>query len=228
MTAGPQRTRTAAAGTPGATHRAAPSGPGRPKDLEKRAAILDAAKRLFLSRGFAATSMDTVAAEAGVSKLTVYNHFRDKDTLFLEAVKAKCEEQMPHEIFAGRATGPIRRRLLSIARAFHALITSDDAVGMYRMMAAEARQSGKLGQLFYEAGPKRTLTEFEATLRAAVTAGRLHVPDPARAAAHFFCLVKGEEHTCLLLGCHAPLSAAEVERHLASVVDLFLRAYAPR
>jgi len=65
------------------------TGPGRPKDLEKRAAILEAAKTLFLSRGFGATSMDAVAAGAGVSKLTVYNHFSDKDTLFLEAVKAK-------------------------------------------------------------------------------------------------------------------------------------------
>ena len=122
MTAPPVR-------TPRVTPRKSPAGagPGRPKDLEKRAAILEAAKGLFLSRGFGATSMDAVAAGAGVSKLTVYNHFSDKDTLFLEAVKAKCEEQMPHEIFEGQARGPIRRRLLSIARAFHALITSDDA-----------------------------------------------------------------------------------------------------
>jgi len=135
---------------------------------------------------------------------------------------------MPHEIFEGHDSGPIRRRLLSIARAFHALITSDDAVGMYRMMAAEARQSGKLGQLFYEAGPRRTLVEFEATLRTAMAAGQLEIEDPARAAAQFFCLVKGEEHICLLLGCHAALTTAEVDRHLASAVDLFLRAHAPR
>ena len=50
-----------------------PSGPGRPKDLAKRRAILDAAKILFLSKGYANTSMDAVATEAGVSKLTVYS-----------------------------------------------------------------------------------------------------------------------------------------------------------
>lgn len=59
-----------------------PSGPGRPKDLAKRQAILDAAKRLFVSMGYASTSMDAVATEAGVSKLTVYSHFNDKETLF--------------------------------------------------------------------------------------------------------------------------------------------------
>jgi TetR/AcrR family transcriptional repressor of mexJK operon len=75
-----------------------PAGPGRPKDLAKRRAILDAAKNLFVRNGYASTSMDAVAAEAGVSKLTVYSHFTDKETLFSAAVVARCEEQMP-ELF---------------------------------------------------------------------------------------------------------------------------------
>ena len=62
-----------------------PAGPGRPKDLGKRAAILDAAKRLFLVQGFTGVSMDQIAAEAGVSKLTVYSHFGDKESLFADA-----------------------------------------------------------------------------------------------------------------------------------------------
>ena len=64
---------------------------GRPKDMAKRQAILEAAKILFLSNGYANTSMDAVALEAGVSKLTVYSHFTDKETLFTAAVVAKCE-----------------------------------------------------------------------------------------------------------------------------------------
>ena len=63
-----------------------PSGPGRPKDLGKRSSILEAAKRLFSMEGFAGVSMDQIAAEAGVSKLTVYSHFGDKEALFFAAV----------------------------------------------------------------------------------------------------------------------------------------------
>src|SRR5690606_22208157 len=55
--------------------------PGRPKDLAKRAAILQAAERMFLQHGFEGVSMDQIAAAAGVSKLTVYSHFGDKDAL---------------------------------------------------------------------------------------------------------------------------------------------------
>lgn len=53
---------------------------GRPKDLEKRARILQAAKAIFLKSGYHGTSMNLIAQEAGVTKLTVYNHFQDKQT----------------------------------------------------------------------------------------------------------------------------------------------------
>ena len=66
------------------------AGPGRPKDLEKRASILQAAKRLFTTQGFEGTSMDAIASAAGVSKLTVYSHFQDKERLFAAAVECVC------------------------------------------------------------------------------------------------------------------------------------------
>jgi len=207
-------------------------GPGRPKDLEKRGAILDAAKRLFPQRGFEGVSMDAIAAEAGVSKLTVYNHFQDKETLFGEAVKAHCEAQLPHEMFEIRpGAGPIRESLRKIAQAFHGLITSPEAISLQRMLAARALAGDgdtSLAQLFYEAGPKRTLSEFDAFLRQANATGALQVPDTLRAAAHFFCLLKGEMHQRMMVGCCHGVSAGECQAHIDSVIDLFLRAYAPR
>jgi TetR/AcrR family transcriptional repressor of mexJK operon len=204
-------------------------GPGRPKDLEKRAAILDAAKRLFPLHGFEGVSMDAIAAEAGVSKLTVYSHFSDKDTLFREAVKARCEDQLPCEFFAVPSEPmPIRDHLLLIARAFHALVTSDETVLMYRMMAAQAPSNSKLATLFFEAGPQRILGEFEALLQHAASSGSLAIGNPREAAEHFFCLVKGLCHMRLLIGVCQPPSEAEAAQHIRSVVDLFLRAYAPR
>ncbi|MCG6116888.1 MAG: TetR/AcrR family transcriptional regulator [Aquimonas sp.] len=206
-----------------------PKGPGRPKDPEKRAAILEAAKRLFPLRGFEGVSMDAIAAEAGVSKLTVYSHFQDKDTLFAAAVKAKCEEQLPETVFRvepGR--GPIREQLRAIATGFHALILSTESVSFYRMMAAQGEANGKLAELFYEAGPRRILGAFEAFLIAANHAGSLEVPDPRRAAGHFFCLIKGETHMRQLIGCPVCGLDCEGPEHIESVLDLFLRAYALR
>src|SRR3546814_20477568 len=77
-------------------------GPCRPKHLAKRKAILEAAKGLFPRHGYERISMDAIAAEAGVSKLTVYSHFKDKSSLFAAAVKARSEEKLPSRAFALR------------------------------------------------------------------------------------------------------------------------------
>lgn len=204
------------------------TGPGRPKDLEKRAAILEAAKQLFVRQGFDGTSMDAIANKAGVSKLTVYSHFRDKETLFSEAVRCKCEEQMPPEIFMADLRGPIRKQLLTIARAFFGLITSEDAVAIHRTIVANAQQSPKLAELFWEAGPKRTQLAFQNFLRDEVAAGKLDIPDLHRAASQFFCLLKGEYHARAEFGCCEPFTQRDTDEHINATVDLFLRAYAPR
>ncbi|HZP67095.1 MAG TPA: TetR/AcrR family transcriptional regulator [Rudaea sp.] len=205
-----------------------PCGPGRPKDLEKRAAILQAAKRLFTTLGFEGTSMDAIAAAAGVSKLTVYSHYQDKERLFTAAVECVCQEQMPPEIFTADLAGPLRTQLLTIARAFFSLITSDEALAVHRTIVANARQSPKLAELFWEAGPKRTQEAFEAFLRAEIEAGKLDIADPHRAASQFFCLLKGECHARLEFGCGEPLTQQEIDAHLDATVEMFLRAYSPR
>ena len=205
------------------------NGPGRPKDLEKRASILDAAKRLFPERGYEGVSMESIAADAGVSKLTVYNHFQDKETLFSEAVKCRCEEQLPHRLFeVDLEAAPLREVLLEIGHAFHALITSEEAVQLHRTLAARALTDTRLATLFYEAGPRRTVGDFEAFLRRAIKLKLLEIDDPLRAAGHFFCLLKGENFTRLVVGCCDDLPRAECQAHVESVVDLFLRAYGER
>ncbi len=203
-------------------------GPGRPKDLEKRAAILQAAKRLFTTQGFDGTSMDAIAAAAGVSKLTVYSHYQDKERLFAAAVECVCQEQMPPEIFMADLKGPLRKQLLTIARAFFALISSEEAVSVHRTIVANAQQSPKLGQMFWEAGPKRTQEAFEGFLRAEIAAGKLEIADTHRAATQFFCLLKGELHARREFGCAETFTQREIDEHINATVDLFLRAYAPR
>ena len=200
---------------------------GRPKDLEKRAAILEAAKALFPARGYDGVSMDAIAQQAGVSKLTVYNHFKDKDSLFLAAVVECCEEQLPHRVFEWSESMPVRDALLAIARGFQALVMSAEAIGLFRIMAAQAGQNPRLAELFFEAGPRRTLAELDSFLSLAHARGVLHVPEPLRAAEHFFGLLKGVRHMRVLLGLMPQPSVEENERHGQAVVDLFLRAYTP-
>ena len=204
-----------------------PAGPGRPKDLSKRRAILDAAKGLFLRNGYDGSSMDAIAAEAGVSKLTVYNHFTDKETLFSAAIEAKCEEQLPELLFELPDDVPLESQLVEIARGFLALVNSRESVEMHRMMISLASQGSKLSQMFYEAGPKRIQEEMEVLLHKAAKRGLLSLDDPHLAADHFFSLLKGGAHFRLLIGYAEPLTGDAAERHVQESVQLFLRAYRP-
>ncbi|PUA45525.1 TetR family transcriptional regulator [Pseudomonas protegens] len=200
-------------------------GPGRPKDLAKRQAILEAAKNLFLSNGYASTSMDAVAAEAGVSKLTVYSHFNDKETLFTAAVVAKCEEQLPTLIYELTPDTSVESVLLNIARGFHQLINSDESVNLHRLIMALGNQDPKLSQMFIEAGPERVLQGMERLLRRINELGTLHIDKPRNAAEHFFCMLKGGANFRLLYGCGEPLRGDAAEEHVQEVVALFIRAY---
>ena len=203
------------------------SGPGRPKDLLKRAAILDAAKQLFIEQGYQGVSMDQIATTAGVSKLTVYSHFGDKETLFAAAIAATCEEVLPEELFAPAPAGTLREQLRSIGQAFFDLITSDEAISMHRLMNTPGTAENAMRELFWNAGPQRLQAAFARFLQPHVAAGRLRIDDIPLAASQFFCLLKGELHPMMACGlCRQP-GAPEVARHVDATVDLFLRAHAP-
>ena len=199
--------------------------PGRPKDMAKRQAILEAAKMLFLSKGYANTSMDAVALAAGVSKLTVYSHFTDKETLFTAAVVAKCEEQLPVMYFELPEGMPVEMVLLNIARGFHRLINSEESVNLHRLMMTTGNQDVKLSRIFFEAGPMRMLQGMERLLSKIDQNAALRIDKPFKAAEHFFCLLKGTANFRLLYGCGGQLSATEAEDHVQEVVRLFMRAY---
>jgi TetR/AcrR family transcriptional repressor of mexJK operon len=160
-------------------------GPGRPKDPAKRQAILEAAKTLFLRHGYEGSSMDAIAREAGVSKLTVYSHFTDKDTLFCAAVEAKCEEQLPQLFTELSSAAPIEAHLQAIGRAFNALINSEESLAMHRLMFTLAKSNPQLVQLFYAAGPQRILNKMEQVMRQADRHGiDLPISSAVRAVLH--------------------------------------------
>ena len=205
-----------------------PAAPGRPKDPEKRAAILDAARRLFILQGYERVSMDQIASEAGVSKLTVYSHFGDKDSLFGDAVRVHCEQGMPTSLFDEDAQTPLRRRLEAIGHAFFTMVMAPDAVAGHRILCSPQVTSSALPAVFWEAGPKRVQEAFAALLERRIKAGELEIDNPQRASAFFFTLLKGEPHAQAVFGYCCEDQTDGPDEHIAAVVEMFLRAFAVR
>lgn len=200
--------------------------PGRPKSSEKHATILATAKQLFITRGYELTSMDAVAQAAGVSKLTVYSHFEDKDSLFREIFRLIGQQYMPHTLFSGCYEGTIELQLISMARAYYSCITEPEAIAIYRLAVADARTQNKLSNVFYQTGPKRVLSELATFLRTSMDLGHLSVSDADQAAAYFLALTRGEWFNALLLGVDEVPTQSQLEQHFIQITKMFLQTYA--
>ncbi|ULU25499.1 TetR/AcrR family transcriptional regulator [Dyella terrae] len=208
-----------------------PQGPGRPKDMEKRAAILEAAKALFIRNAFAGTSMDAVAAEAGVSKLTVYSHFGDKDNLFREVIRARIQDLIPEDTYHYDPAEDIRETLQRIALHHVRLDCDVQNVGTFRAILSDCRQGNpRYGKLLWEEGPDRTQGLMKRLLQQAVDDSKLDIVNITRAAGQFISLIKGEMLMRRMFGCEECVQSytAELEQTARDGVDMFLRAYLPR
>jgi len=206
-------------------------GPGRPKDMEKRAAILVAAKALFIRNAFAGTSMDAIAADAGVSKLTVYSHFGDKDNLFREVIRSRIQDLLPEETYLFDARVDIRDTLLRVALTHAHVDCNPETVGTFRAILSDCRQGNpRYGRLIWEEGSTRTHGLMECLLTQAVEAGQLEIEDVPRACVQFLTLIKGNLMMRQMFGCtDCPESyAQEIEATARAGVTMFLRAYRPR
>ncbi|HEX5078607.1 MAG TPA: TetR/AcrR family transcriptional regulator [Geminicoccaceae bacterium] len=197
----------------------------RAVSLPKHDAILDAARRVFLREGYSA-SMDLVAAEAGVSKQTVYNHFGSKEGLFRAIVDHASNELLDVLVERDGARADPAAALEMIARRFLALLLAPSSVALHRMLVAEAPRFPDLAREIYLGGPARAARELALYLGEESRKRTLAVADPALAAEQFFGALCGHLHLrALLIPREAP-RAAEIERAIAHAVRGFLRAHA--
>jgi TetR/AcrR family transcriptional regulator, mexJK operon transcriptional repressor len=191
----------------------------------KAESILAAAQRNFLAHGFGAVSMDAIARDAGVSKATVYAHFASKEELF-GAVVARVSERH----FQGFSAPDLDARnigasLTILARRFLDLLLSSEAIALNRIIIGEVMRFPALGDVFWQAGPKRSRMQIEAFLRRAVAAGSLRIADTRLAAEQFAALARGEIHLRYLLRLEADAGETALREAAQAAAEIFLRAF---
>lgn len=197
---------------------------GRPADAAKRSAIVAAATAAFFDKGFAASSIEQIAADAGVSKVTVYNHFGDKRGLFVAAVESQCEMMREHFSIDDVTRGTLRQRLTAIGEAMVAFLSRDEMVQFERRIAAETETEPEIGAAFLAAGPHRMKGAFTAFILAMVEAGELEVDDAELAAEQFASMCKGMGDLERRFGMS--IDAARNRDRIEGAVEAFCRAYA--
>jgi TetR/AcrR family transcriptional repressor of mexJK operon len=202
--------------------------PGRPKDVAKREDIILAATALFMHKGFELTSMEAVAKQANVSKLTIYSHFADKNELFRGVVELSCQRMGMPTDFSAEGALPVEQALTQIATHAMTHIFREDTIRLMRIIQAEAGRQPEMVQTYYDHGPRRIKTAFADLLREFDRQGQVSIPDATRATEQFFSLLKGEKLMRILMLMAPFPEPDEIAAHVKSTVTFFLSAYRPR
>lgn len=196
---------------------------GRPIDAAKREAIINAAVRAFFDLGFAAASIEQIAADAGVSKVTVYNQFGDKRGLFAAAVESECNRMQTLFTIDTSPGSTLRNRLRNIGAGMVAFLSRPEMIQFERRIAAETVVEPEIGAAFLAAGPHRMKKAFAEFLRALAEAGDLEVKDCDLAAEQFVSMCKGMGDLERRFG--APADPQRDRNRIDAAVDVFCRAY---
>ena len=194
----------------------------------KHNAIAGAALVLFARDGYERTSVDAIAAEAGVSKRTVYSHYGDKENLFLLVLRET------YDVMRDRISAIVNRTLRQVDNVEDALTAcirdtvrtitrAPERATLVRLIITEAPHFPDILELWHNGGIVPLIAEPLAQL---ATAGRLATDDPAQAAEHLYALTFGQVNSKSMLGT-IELTEAAAERIITSGVRVFTRAYAP-
>lgn len=197
-----------------------------PPPSPKRAAIVQAATRLFLESGYSAVSMDTIACVAGVSKRTVYSHFENKESLFGGVMGDLCERLGETPVQSGDLGNDPRDVLTVLGCRLLTLITSPEAVALYRVVVGEVSRSPEIGEVFFRTGRAHVIEWLAAYFAEQNRGGALDIDDPGMAAWQFVEMVKGPIHIGLVLGTAPRPTPAEIDAAVARAVETFLHGYA--
>jgi AcrR family transcriptional regulator len=198
---------------------------GRPRDPERARRILEAARNHFYEHGLERASVDAIAAEAGVSKMTIYSNFGSKEGLFGAVIQESAERVAGGDagVDALDPTQP-RKALMTIGEQFLAVMRDEHTLGKMRSLYGVASSQPEACEAFYRQGPERVTADLAAYLRRVNDAGALKVKNPTLAADLFLAMFLGTGHFRGLLMLEAP-DDRENKALLREAVRLFMAAH---
>ena len=202
--------------------------------MSKPEAIVLAAKRVFLEKGFQYATMDEIAAQAQTTKRTVYNHFKNKEELFHAIIAEVSRLFLAKLPVPDRASEDIGGQFKAFAARFSELCSWSDAVSLQRVLLSEFHQFPDLSRELYESAAMSAEAILAGYIEYLGKNGRLAVTDPLLAARLLLDGATASARLRALYGVDEPLSgppepttSTEVEMGIVNeAVSSFLKAYA--
>lgn len=195
-----------------------------PRQRDRRAAIVAAARRSFLEKGYAATSMSGLLQTLGGSKATLWSYFRSKEELFaavIEDLTASFRQQIETELLT---PGELEQTLVNFCRSFMRRLSQPDGVATWRLIMAESSRFPEVGQIFYRQAAGHVERALAGYIQQQIDAGRLRNEGPMEMARLLIGMHKAGLHR-RLWGVE-PADGAGSEAEARRFVGYFLRLFA--
>lgn len=185
--------------------------------------ILDAAAASFLKCGYAATSIDGVTADAGVSKTTFYGRFENKSALFAEVARRWIGHAADDSTFEDDSKSAVLRdRLSAIALSMLKKALKPEVIALDRIISTETKIFPELARIHQSLGMVHGVKAIESCLAAGVDSGELDIDDIEFATDFFLnAAIRGPLRKAVLAADSAGLSHKH-RRDLDRTIDLFL------
>lgn len=191
--------------------------------LAKERRILDSALKVFADQGYSGTSMDAIAALAGVSKPTLYQYFGSKEQLFA-AIMLEERDQMLGAFEEPDGLGLVPE-LWAFAWHYADTVLRPDFLSLARLIIGEAQRFPEIGRAYQAAGPERVLGGMMDYLNAKKSEGRLVFDDAELAAEDLWGLILSAPRNRALHDAANLPNRAEVHRFVTNGLRVFLKAY---
>ncbi|MEU1215037.1 TetR/AcrR family transcriptional regulator [Streptomyces sp. NPDC005790] len=199
--------------------------------IDKRKDILDAAFSAFAREGYPQARVDQIAAEAGVAKATVYNHFGDKENLFRETIAALSERALARNLAAvgvlAEAGDDLPAALTNVGIHLVDCYCDPQSWALRRLLYAETSQFPDLLELTQVGVAEPVAQALADRLARLALEGRIDISDPALAAEHLTALLTGSLEARSRFGTRR-IPRLERKAITESAVATFLSAFAPR
>ena len=190
---------------------------------EKRKRALDAALVVFSRNGYAASTMDAIASEAGLTKPTLYQYFPSKDELFKEMMLAPRQQILM--AFEHSKNDCHVSQMLEFSWAYATTVMRPEFLALARLVIADAHRHPELGQHYQAVGPDRVLKGLAEFMNAQASRGRLDIEDAELAAEDFWGLILSAPRNRALHVPDTRFSRDQLARYINNGITVFLKAY---
>ena len=191
--------------------------------MDRTRRILDASLRTFAEMGYSGTTMDAVAARAGLSKPTLYQYFDSKEALF-QAMMLGQRDRMMSVLDHPSPKGMVHD-LHAFAWDYAEVVMRPDMLSLARLIIGEVQRFPEIGRAYQASGPDRLLAGIMGYLTTQRSAGRLAFDDAELAAQDFWGLILSAPRTQALYQPDALPDRATLSRYITNGLRVFLRAY---